>query len=95
MPWPWALIEWLIDHTASAMSGRPVFRLPYPKKDWRRERRWNRDLLATMHHVWRANEVFSKEPEKWDKADREFYKAMLKGLKTEGLKEQDSAGVAV
>lgn len=80
MPWAWHMAQWLYDPVASALSGEFRFRLPYPKENWFDEVKWNEFPLIAMRVCWAADKVFSKNPEKWDKADNDFFLWMTETL---------------
>ncbi len=80
LPWAWHMAQWCYDPTASALTGRIQLRLPYPQPNWREERVWNAFLLHAMHHTLTAEAVFSRPPDQWSTADKQFVKDMIRGL---------------
>jgi hypothetical protein len=80
MPWAWEMGNWLLDTTQTGLSNRARFRRPYPRKNYSDDIKWNKPILDCIDVVFAAYDVFSLDPGKWDKAHRNFYKAMLDGL---------------
>ena len=83
------MAQWLHDPAESRSAGVVRFRLPYPKNNWREERRWNEELVQAMNVVWRADSLFSSDPQTWDHHGNEFYKWMLREIKGLGISYGD------
>lgn len=65
-------------HPKYSFSGD--WRIPYPKKDWHEEMRWNAFLLDAMIHALTADAVFSTSGENWGEAEISFFRKHIDSL---------------
>lgn len=67
MPWPTELLHTCFDAAASNLSGRIVFKWPYPDKDWQA----NRFYLQAMEITNKALNYFDVPLVEWNSANED------------------------